>query len=171
VARLSGAVVVVAGVAAAVLSGCGSDSEAAPAPGAGAAPAGSADPAAQPAPDPCSLLTNAEVSHALSGTDTTATPSGESCLWEDSGHRQWLAVSYQPQQGHAVELMLTKPELAPPGGRPLDIGDGAIQFPGTNKVAIRVGEDYLSVGPGAGGPPMRADVLATLAKLACARAH
>lgn len=168
-------VLALAAVGALMSSGCGSGADSdRPAPGpaaAGPGAAGSGDAAAKRTPDPCSLLTNAEVSHALSGTATTATHSDAGCLWEDTRQRQWLAVSYQPQQGRAVELMLTEPELAPPGGRRLDIGDGAIQFPDTNKIAIRVGEDYLSVGPGHGGPPMRADVLATLAKLACARAH
>jgi len=124
--------------------------------------------------DPCTLLTDAEVSQQL-GRRVSATPSideGLMCEWMP-GDNSVLApvfLEYQREDSrfHLDVIRDLKRPKAGPGVQRFDIANGALLNKNRREISVLVGSSTFRIG---GAGPLSDDALVNLARLAQSRVH
>jgi hypothetical protein len=127
--------------------------------------------------DPCSLLTDAEVSQQL-GRQVRAVPNSDQqpmCEWTPDGQPGLdtsLFLEYQKQTSrfHLDVIRDLKRPNPGPGVRRFDIGNGALLSTARREISVLVGDSTFRIG-GGGTIPVSDDALVNLARLAQPRAH
>jgi hypothetical protein len=124
--------------------------------------------------DPCTLLTDAEVSQQL-GRQVSATPSideGLMCEWmpNDKSVTAPVFLEYQREDSrfHLDVIRDLKRPKASPGLQRFDIGNGALLNKNLRDISVLVGSSTFRIG---GSGPLSDDALVNLARLAQSRAH
>jgi hypothetical protein len=144
---------------------------------------GSADPTERPfdgtgfTQDPCSLLSNAEVSQQV-GRQVLAVRNRDQqpmCEWTLNGEPSLDTVvflEYQKQNSrfHLDVIRDLKRPSSGPGVRRFAIGDGALLRTSRRDISVLVGNSTFRIVAG-GSIPLSGDALVALARLAQARAH
>jgi hypothetical protein len=127
--------------------------------------------------DPCSLLTNAEVSREL-GHPVAAVRNRDQqvmCEWTPSGQPgldTTVFLEYQKQNSrfHMDVIRNLKRPNTGPGVQRFDIGNGALLSTARREITVLVGDSTFRIGAG-GSIPMSDEALVNLARLALPRAH
>ena len=127
--------------------------------------------------DPCSLLTDAEVSQQL-GRTLRAVPNGDQlpmCEWTANGQPGLDAPAFLEYQKlnsrfHMDVIRDLKRPNAGRGMQRFDIGDGALLSTARRDITVLVGGSTFRIG-GGGVIPISDDALVNLARIAQPRAH
>jgi len=127
--------------------------------------------------DPCSLLTDAEVSQQL-GRQVRAVPNRDQdprCEWTADGKpgldsAAFLEYQKQNSRFHLDVIRDLKRPNTGPGVRRFDIGNGALLSTARREITVLVGSSTFRIG-GGGSIPLSDDALVNLARLAQHRAH
>jgi hypothetical protein len=126
------------------------------------------------AKDPCTLLTDAEVSQQL-GRKVSATPSideGLMCEWmpDDGSVLAPVFLEYQRENSrfHLDVIRDLKRTKTSPGYQRFDIGNGALLNKNQRDISVLVGSSTFRIG---GTGPLSDDALVNLARLAQSRVH
>jgi hypothetical protein len=127
--------------------------------------------------DPCSLLTNAEVSQEL-GRQVLAVPNTDQqpmCEWTPDGKpgldtSAFLEYQKQNSRFHLDVIRNLKRPNPGPGVRRFDIGNGALLSAARRDISVLVGGSTFRIG-GGGSIPLSDDALVNLARIAQPRAH
>ncbi len=127
--------------------------------------------------DPCSLLTNAEVSQQL-GRQVLAVPNPDQqpmCEWTPDGKpgldtSAFLEYQNQNSRFHLDVIRNLKRPNPGPGVRRVDIGNGALLSTARRDISVLVGGSTFRIG-GGGSIPLSDDALVNLARLPQLRAH
>jgi hypothetical protein len=127
--------------------------------------------------DPCSLLTNAEVSQQL-GRQVLAVPNPDHqpmCEWTSDGKpgldtAAFLEYQKENSRFHLDVIRDLKRPKPGPGVQRFDIGDGALLNAARGEINVLVGGATFRIGSG-GSTPISEDALVNLARLALPRAH
>jgi hypothetical protein len=124
--------------------------------------------------DPCTLLTDAEVSQQL-GREVRATPSideGLMCEWmpDDRTVLAPVFLEYQRVESrfHLDVIRDLKRTKTGPGSARFDIGNGALLNESRRDISVLVGSSTFRIG---GEGPLSDDALVDLARLAQSRVH
>jgi hypothetical protein len=127
--------------------------------------------------DPCSLLTNAEVSEQL-GRQVLKVPNRDQqpmCEWTPDGKAgidssAFLEYQKQNSRFHLDVIRDLKRPKTGPGVRCFDIGNGALLSMARRDISVLVGTSTFRIG-GGGSIPISDEALVNLARLAQPRAH
>jgi len=127
--------------------------------------------------DPCSLLTDAEVSQQL-GRQVLAVPNRDQqpmCEWTANGQPGLdtaAFLEYQKQNSRFHQDVVRDLKRPNPGHglRRVDIGNGALLSTSRGDISVLVGSSTFRIG-GGGSIPLSEDALVNLARLAQGRAH
>lgn len=127
--------------------------------------------------DPCSLLTDAEVSQQL-GRQVLKVPNQDQqlmCEWTPDGKpgldtSAFLEYQKRNSRFHLDVIRdLQRPNTGP-GVRRFDIGNGALLSTARREISVLVGNSTFRIG-GGGSIPLSDDALVNLARIAQTRAH
>lgn len=127
--------------------------------------------------DPCSLLTDAEVSQQL-GRQVLKVPNRDQlpmCEWTPNGKpgldsSAFLEYQKQNSRFHLDVIRDLKRPNTGPGVRRFNIGNGALLSTARRDISVLVGDSTFRIG-GGGSIPLSDDALVNLARLAQSRAH
>jgi hypothetical protein len=127
--------------------------------------------------DPCSLITDAEMSEQL-GRQVKAVPNDDQqpmCEWTPDGKSAldsaaFLEYQKQNSRFHLDVIRDLKRPTLRPGVQRVDIGNGALLSSARGDISVLVGDSTFRIGSG-GSVPLSEDALVNLARLAQPRAH
>jgi hypothetical protein len=126
--------------------------------------------------DPCSLITDAEMSQQL-GSQVTAVPDSDlptMCEWTPGGrpalNSTFLEYQKQNSRFHLDVIRDLQRTTTGPGVQRLDIGNGALLNTARHEISVLVGSSTFRIGGGVPAP-LSNDALANLARLAQSRLH